>query len=498
MAYRKIPLSEKIKIFIYIFSIINKTEIAKKFGIDPSTLIDLIEKKVIPALKIILVNKKPGPKSSDDQIEFNFDEQSGTSKWQDERPASCPHCGSSKVWKNGFYFVLNWLMLLLPIKINYLKEKIQRYICGDCNMPISSQEKDDMAEKRNNGKVLIKRLIVFSKFKLRLSHRLTQLLINFVYPNITVSIRYVDLVTQRIGTKSRAILNGLKDIPQKIATIIMGDETFPRIIGKGVAYGKSIAIVICEYGVIRTAKVVTKKSLNLKSIFQDTMGKAYNPKYFLSDYDKLYPKLITAINKNIIQLKDIVHTFRIIYRHFETAIRNITIDYPKTLPLKQRKRQKKLKQRLLRKHLKQIKYLFCKAFASGYEATAHLYIYGALNELENFPIQNQAIKTLYKVLKKFFDKYIDTLVFQLENRDNIISTTNALESKNSIFKAFTRAAKSYQTADTCEKTINGIALMENFDVKTRGVNKGTSAFSRANIQLNADNFFDCVGLTFEK
>jgi hypothetical protein len=102
MAYRKIPLSEKIKIFIYIFSIINKTEIAKKFGIDPSTLIDLIEKKVIPALKIILVNKKPGPKSSDDQIEFNFDEQSGTSKWQDERPASCPHCGSSKVWKICF------------------------------------------------------------------------------------------------------------------------------------------------------------------------------------------------------------------------------------------------------------------------------------------------------------------------------------------------------------------------------------------------------------
>ena len=496
MAYRKISLSEKIKIISYLFSIINKTDVARKFNVDPGTIIYIINKKIIPSLGIILADEKSGPKAKpDNHVELDFDGHTPKSQNKDGRPASCPACGSSKVWKNGFYYVLNWLVLLLGLKKNSLKNKIQRYICGDCRTAIPSESKIEMATARKDGKTHLKRLIVFSKFKLRLSHRLTKRLINFIYPNITVSIGYVDLITQQIGAKARDVLQRLKDCPQKIAKVMMGDETFPKIIGKGLSYGKSLAVVICENGVIRTARIVSKKSKNLKSIFQDTIGKNYNPRYFLSDYDKLYPQLMMEIDKKIKQLKDIVHTIRLIHRYFEFAIRDITIYYHKELPKKEQKRQKKLKQRLVRKYLQPIKYLFFKAFTPGYEAVAHLYILGALSELERFPIKNQSIETLHKKLNKFFNKYLDTLIYQLEHRDEIISTSNALESKNSIIKAFTKMAKSYQKAETCEKTINGIALMENFDIKTRGVNKSSSAFTRSNIQLGANDFFDCVGIS---
>ncbi len=497
MAYRKISLSKKIQIIIYIFSIINKTEIAKKFGLDTGTIIYIINKKIIPSLSLILADEKPGPKAENDQIELNFDQGNSTSKKQDKRPESCPECGSSKVWKNGFYYVVNWLMLLSVFKNNFLKTKIQRYICGNCFNPIPSNEREEMAAARENGKIQIKRTISFSKFKLRLSHRLTQTLINFIYPNLNLSIGFIDLVTQHIGANARDILKQLKDCPQKISKLMLGDETFPKIIGKGKKFGKSLAIVICENGVIRTAKTVYKKSKNLKEIFKSTLGTAYKPIYFLSDYDKLYPKLMSEINNKIKQLKDIVHTIRLINRYFEIAIKDITIDYSKALSLKERKKQKKLKQKLLRKQLKPIKYLFFKAFTPDYEAVAHLYIEGALAELKRFCIQNQSIKILHKKLNKFFNKYIDTLIFQLQHRHEIILTSNALESKNSIIKAFTKMAKCYQSADTCEKTINGIALMENFDIKTRGVNKMTSAFSRANIQLGFQTFFECVGLALQ-
>ncbi|MFH0926433.1 MAG: hypothetical protein V1872_12545 [bacterium] len=102
-------------------------------------------------------------------------------------------------------------------------------------------------------------------------------------------------------------------------------------------------------------------------------------------------------------------------------------------------------------------------------------------------------------MRKFFKKYLATLCFQLEQKDEIITTTNALESKNSILKPFSNQAKSYQSAETCEKAMNAVALMENFDVKERGKNKGTSAIQRAEINLEdlgSKNFFDAVGLAF--
>ncbi len=75
-------------------------------------------------------------------------------------------------------------------------------------------------------------------------------------------------------------------------------------------------------------------------------------------------------------------------------------------------------------------------------------------------------------------------------------TTNSLESKNALFKPFSRIAKSFRLA-TAWKFFAGVALMENFDVKSRGLHQGTSAIQRAEINLDdlgATDFFSAVGL----
>jgi len=495
MAYRYIDAEVKAEAIKGCIRLVNVKEVAQKYEIHPDTIRKTFKEKILLPLEQLVANEKPGPKPQEKVIVI---EKSAVKKKPvcAGRPRVCSKCGSSKVWKNGTYSVINWLIFVICLCVPCTKTVLQRYICGECGYPIYSFKQKLIAFARKNGRVIVNRLVAFAKFKLRLSHRLTQGLISFVY-GVNISIGYVDRVTQRAGAKARKVMEKLSECRQKVANIMLGDETFPKIIGKGKAYAKSVAVVICEYGVIRVVKAVGKKGKNLKGIFKGVLCNHYNPIYFLSDYEKKYPKIVESISKDIQQLKDIVHTIRIIHRTFEKAIRDVKIDFSKELAQKERKRQKELKQKLLRKQLLPIKLLFFKAFAKGYECVAHIYIEGGLNELENFSFQNESIIALTKSLKKFFKKYLDTLIFQLEHKDEIITTTNALESKNSILKAFSKQAKSYQKAETCEKTMNGIALMENFDVKERGKNKGTFAIQRAGINmddLGAKNFFEAVGL----
>jgi len=65
-------------------------------------------------------------------------------------------------------------------------------------------------------------------------------------------------------------------------------------------------------------------------------------------------------------------------------------------------------------------------------------------------------------------------------------TANALESKNGIFKPFGRSAKFFSNLQRCQSLFAGIALYENFEIKTRGVNKGTSTMQWA--EINPDGF----------
>ena len=106
---------------------------------------------------------------------------------------------------------------------------------------------------------------------------------------------------------------------------------------------------------------------------------------------------------------------------------------------------------------------------------------------------------LHKQLTEFFAKHGSTLEFQFEMKVliGLVCMSNLLESKNSIFKMFAHIAQSFQRSDTCERFWSGVSLMEDFDVKLRGLHQGTSAMQRAEINLDdlgAQSFFEAVGL----
>lgn len=505
MANRIIPTEEKVNVMRQCLTLESVREAAIAHGISRGAIYYWFNEKVLPALPTILANEKAGPKPA---INLKERRQSTTSSArppslpQDGRPEQCPKCGSARVWKNGLYWVLDWLAFLCFGWFTGAKVPIQRYRCADCGSEIPSPERLKLAEARGKGWIKLQRLVAFSKFKLGLSHRKAQLLAQFVYSK-KLSITFVNDVTQTVGQKAKEIISRLADCRQKAALILMSDETFPKIIDRDAlrAKAKSLGVAICEFGLIRGVKSVTNRSWHMKQLFQGAVGKHFQPEFFLSDYQVHYPKIVRQALEGIQLLKDFVHTLRLVDRYFNEAVREVTLDVPKGLPLKERRKQRKLKKRLLRKQLEPILLLFFKAFAPGYESVAFIYIEGALSRLEDpsYVIQNESVRVLHRKLTKFFNKHGETLAFQLEQKAlaDLVSTSNALESKHSIFRPFICIAKSFQRPDTCENFMNGVALMENFDVKTRGKNAGTSAIQRADINLKdleAADFFEAVGL----
>jgi len=69
-------------------------------------------------------------------------------------------------------------------------------------------------------------------------------------------------------------------------------------------------------------------------------------------------------------------------------------------------------------------------------------------------------------------------------KEGIPTTSNILESMNSIFKAFIKKAKCYGGPENLICFFSAVALLQNFDVKTRGKNVGTSAMIRAGVDLD--------------
>lgn len=217
--------------------------------------------------------------------------------------------------------------------------------------------------------------------------------------------------------------------------------------------------------------------------------------------DVLFNKYMKAAGLKLIHLRDRVHLIRQIVRLFAEAVRDVTLDVPKRLPMKDRKKQRQLKRRLLSKHLQPILALVFKAFSPGYESVCVLMLEGVVSQLRDpaYIIQTTSVQTLARRLQRFINKHghaINTLL-QLAVEQDTPTTTNALESKNGIFKPFSLIAKFFPQTERCQSFFAGVALMENFDVKTRGPNQGTSAMQRAKINLDdfgAVDFFSAVGL----
>lgn len=489
MANRTRTIDEKVQSVEVALGYINIEAAAREVGTPPSTLrYDL--KKVKDALPKVLVNQIPGPKPQNEHSEAAV---KGSAC---EESAVCPKCGG-KVRKNGTYWVLNWfLMLTVGWLLGIQRVCIQRRRCKECGYEVVSSERERQSEARKAWWNQVNRLVCLCRFKLRLSVRMIQILVEFVYAR-TISIGHIERLTQRIGNRAEAALNRLSKCRQAVARFLLFDETYPKM--KERVY--SLGVAICEYGLIRSVRCILSKAKDITAQLRDVVGEHYHPEYFLTDLDFMFNKYMKTAGLKLSHLRDRVHLIRQIIRLFEEAIRDVTLDVPKGLALNIRKKQLKLKRKLLRKFLTPYLYMVFKAFSPGYESVCILTLEGVLSQLQDSSciIQTASVQNLACRLKRFIKKHGTAInkLLELHVEQNTPTTTNALESKNGIFKSFSHLSKFFSNPKRCQSLFAGIALYENFDIKTRGVNKGTSAMQRAKINLDdfgATDFFSTIGL----
>jgi hypothetical protein len=488
VANRIRPIDEKVKSVGIALSQINVEAAAREADMPPSTLrYDL--NKVNQALPDVLVNRTPGPKPRNKPAETT------EAVVPDEGPTICPKC-AGKVTKNGTYWVLNWVLMLMMGWLGVQKVLIQRRRCKECGHEIASPERVRQAEARRAWWDQVNRLVGLSRFKLGLSVRKTQILVKFVYAR-QVSIGHIERLTQQVGKRAEAALARLSECRQAVARFLLYDETYPRMEKR--VY--SLGVAICEHGLIRSVRCIVRKAQDIPAQLRDVVGTHFQPEYFLTDLDVLFNKYMKAAGLKLTHLRDCVHLIRQVVRLFAEAVRDVTLDVPKGLPMKDRKKQRQLKRRLLSKHLQPILALVFKAFSPGYESVCVLMLEGVVSQLRDpaYIIQTASVQTLARRLQRFINKHGDAIntLLQLAVEQDTPTTTNALESKNGIFKPFSLIAKFFPQTERCQSFFASVALMENFDVKTRGPNQGTSAMQRAKINLDdfdAVDFFSAVGL----
>jgi hypothetical protein len=488
MANRIRQLDEKVQSVRKALEQINIEAAAREAGVPASTLrYDL--KKVEQALPETVENRTPGPKAKGKATEAT------KQRSETEESQMCPKC-EGKVTKNGTYWVLNWVRMLLLGWLGVQRVRIQRWRCRDCGHEIISPERGRQAKARRAWWAQVNRLVGLSRFKLGLSVRKTQTLVKFVYAR-PVSIGHIERLTQRVGRRAEAALARLGHCRQGMALFLLYDETYPKM--KKRAY--SLGVAICEQGLIRSVRCIVRKAQDIPAQLRAVAGTHFQPAYFLTDLDVLFNRYMKAADLKLTHLRDRVHLIRQILRLFDEAVRDVTLDVRKGLPMKQRKQQRQLKRRLLRKRLQPMLTLVFKAFSPGYESVCVLMLQGVLSQLQDptYVIQTSSVQTLTRRLQRFINKHGDAIntLLELSVAQGTPTTTNALESKNGIFKPFSRIAKFFPSPKRCQSLFAGVALLENFDVKTRGPNHGTSAMQRAQINLDdfgATDFFSAVGL----
>jgi hypothetical protein len=488
MANRIRQVDEKVQSVKKALEQINIEAAAREAGVPASTLrYDL--KKVEQALPEAVANRTPGPKPKNKATE--------ATEQRSEREESkvCPKC-EGKVTKNGTYWVLNWVRMLLLGWLGVQRVRIQRRRCRECGNEIISPERARQDKARRAWWAQANRLVGLSRFKLGLSVRKTQTLIKFVYAR-PVSIGHIDRLTERVGRRAEAALACLCQCRQGRALFLLYDETYPKM--KKRAY--SLGVAICEHGLIRSVRCIVRKAQDIPAQLRDVVGTHFQPAYFLTDLDVLFNKYMKVAGLKLTHLRDRVHLIRQIVRLFDAAVRDVTLDVPKGLSMQDRKKQRQLKRRLLRKRLQPMLALVFKAFSPGYESVCVLMLEGVLSQLRDpaYIIQTASAQMLARRLQRFIKKHgnaINTLL-ELSVAQGTPTTTNALESKNGIFKPVSRIAKFFPSPKRCQLLFAGVALIENFDIKTRGPHQGTSAMQRAQINLvdfGATDFFSAVGL----
>ncbi len=486
---RVIPIETKVKVMKESLCLSNVEAIAASYEVSVGAIYYWFDEKVKPALSEILKNSPPGP-------EPKSAPEAKVVPGKGDRPTACERCGGRHIWKNGTYRVINWVWLLtIGWLVGLQKAVIQRWRCAGCGHELRSAERCRQEEARSAWWQQVKRLIGLSRFKLGLSVRNTQILVAFAYGR-QVSVGYIQRLTQGVGRRAQGVLERLSACRQKVAYFLLFDETFPKL-GRRVY---SLGVAICEYGLIRSVRTIRRKAKDIPAQLRQVVGAYYHPEHFLTDLEVTYGEYLARAGLCLQHLRDIIHLMRQIGRMFDEAVREVTLDVPKRLPQKERQRQRHLKQRLLRKRLQPILRTAFKAFTPGYEPVCLLMLEGVAAQLldPQLILQTESVQRLARRMQRFVKKHGPAInvLLEMSVQAGTPKTTNSLESKNALFKPFSKIAKSFRLA-TAEHFFAGVALMENFDVKSRGLHQGTSAIQRAAINLDdlgATDFFSAVGL----
>ena len=481
--YKHIPEEIHVKALSKALTLSNVEAIAEKYGISDQTI--RRKYKLILSLIPSLIWLSPNNIPSVNELLHQL-----------KAPCRCPQCSSTNVSKNGKLRLVNWAKRLLKKIIPSLcndKEDVQRFICNNCGCQIHSDEHNTLKQIRTSTRLFVDKFICLLRFKESLSLRSISRIIGFAF-GINASLGYLSKFTNIIGQKAQDKMEKLslcKATKKAIVAII--DETFPKIFHKSVSLG----LVICEHGLIRALGCVKRSSSSIKGLLNKSIGQSFRPLYLLGDFHPSYAEVSKRLG--LIRLTDFVHAIRHLYKLVRIHIGNVRLSLKDTKKLspKQRKEMLKLKKKLLRKQVMPIIQTLFKGFKKQYRAVGHLYILGALEELQRLTEQFPSLDSLYKAMNKFVQKYLPTWALQMELTSSVPTTSNSIESKNSILKISSRRIKAFYSKTSLLRFFSAVALWDNFDVKERGLYKGTSAIERAGIDLHnfgAANFFEAVKL----
>jgi len=416
-----------------------------------------------------------------------------------EKGLKCHACGSEHVVKNGRYYAVNWLLVFLvhifPFFTTDPERRIQRQICSDCKSPVTSREKETNSLTRGALKLLRAKLICMLRFSAGMSVRDISLILEQSFGH-NCSTGYITTLCQKVAKGAKEKMNHINNCAKKHAEVVILDETFPRTKG-GTA---QLGVIVDEFGLIRGLKAIVDRKNDLLQLLRSVFTVNYKPGYFMSDYDKLYPSLVEKVDPKIVLLKDFVHAIRTILRDAKTAINGVNVTTSKGLTKSEQKKIRRLKQRLLRKRLYGILRKLFRGFRKENAPVGTIQIEGALNDLKELADSFPSLQHFYKKTAKFIRKYIDIWALQMELgfRKGLPTTSNGVESKNSLFKVFMKKAKCFENNTTMEEIFWAVALMENFSIKTRGKNKGSSACMRAGVdfdEFGGKDFFEAVNIT---
>ena len=428
---------------------------------------------------------------------------------------NCPHCGHRRIWKNGSYHVINYVFKFLFRFLPRGTEKvyIQRYICAQCKRPVHSFLKVVNAYCREQFHQQIIRALAYGKFYLGLSLRQLQSCGEWFFQH-GLSLRAIAQHLDRIGQRAAIIIEGLSTLPQKTAHLLMLDEMFIKI-KKTTAY---LCLAMDENGLIRGVRLLaSRRAEDLKSLIGQTVGPCFRPVKVLTDFWRGYDEAVTAVlGEACRHYHDFVHAIRICFRCVDEAVRKTKLlGTSKKLSRKDFDNLKQLKKRLIRGQLlrvmKELLAVWTPLTQTAPLASARLTTFLAVYKERLALVENVLAKLdkipgagarhFKKAIDKFFKKYLAEFVELLLDAKEAADcgqrmpiTTNALESKNSIFKPLIKIIKSFRRLKNAENLFCGAALFQDFRVDTRGKNKGTSAIQRTELQIQAKDFFDAVGL----